>query len=91
MLAGHPGIAEIAIVGLPDDRTGERACAVIVACNASSESPPDVASLRTFLEDAGVARFKVPEQVVIWDDLPKNDAGKVLKHQIRVTLMKAGR
>jgi cyclohexanecarboxylate-CoA ligase len=34
------------------------------------------------------AKFKVPEQVVVWDALPKNDAGKVLKHQIRAALTK---
>ena len=87
VLAGHPGIAEIAIVGLPDDRTGERACAVVVASTAPG---PDLASLRSFLEQEGIARFKVPEQVVIWDVLPKNDAGKILKHQIKAALMKAG-
>ncbi|OBF80100.1 cyclohexanecarboxylate-CoA ligase [Mycobacterium sp. 852002-51163_SCH5372311] len=92
ILAGHPGIAEIAVVGLPDDRTGERACAVVVpAAPAAPGHDLDIAELRAFLEASGVARFKVPEQVVIWDDLPKNDAGKVLKHQIKVTLMKAGR
>jgi acyl-CoA synthetase (AMP-forming)/AMP-acid ligase II len=83
ILIGHPGIAQIAIVGLPDARTGERACAVIVAKHAQG---PDVASLRDFLEGQGVAKFKVPEQVVLWDALPKNDAGKVLKHQIRAVL-----
>ena len=36
----------------------------------------------------GVAKFKVPERVEIWDSLPKNDAGKVLKHQIRARLTK---
>jgi acyl-CoA synthetase (AMP-forming)/AMP-acid ligase II len=35
----------------------------------------------------GVATFKAPEEVVIWDALPKNDAGKVLKHQIRAVLV----
>lgn len=87
ILATHPGIAEIAIVGLPDERTGERACAVVVP---TAWPGPDVASLRGFLEDAGVARFKTPEQVVIWDVLPKNDAGKILKHQIKAALMEAG-
>ena len=87
ILTGHPGIAEIAIVGLPDDRTGERACAVVVP---TATPGPDVADLRRFLEASGVARFKVPEQVVIWDGLPKNDAGKILKHQIKAALMKAG-
>ncbi|MGH3676388.1 MAG: AMP-binding protein [Mycobacterium sp.] len=86
ILAGHPDITEIAIVGLPDARTGERACAVIVPTTSPG---PDVGSLRDFLEGHGVAKFKVPEQVVITDALPKNDAGKVLKHQIRATLMKA--
>ena len=84
ILAGHPGIAEVAVVGLPDDRTGERACAVIVPVERPG---PDVASLRAFLQDRGIARFKVPEQVAIWEELPKNDAGKVLKHQIRATLI----
>ena len=86
ILGGHPDIVEISIVGLPDARTGERACAVIVP---KASPGPDVDSLRAFLVDYGVAKFKVPEQVVIWDSLPKNDAGKVLKHQIRATLTKA--
>jgi acyl-CoA synthetase (AMP-forming)/AMP-acid ligase II len=83
ILLGHPDIREIAIVGLPDARTGERACAVIVPRNPPG---PEVESLRAFLDGQGVAKFKVPEQVVIWDALPKNDAGKVLKHQIRAAL-----
>jgi len=83
LLIGHPGIAEIAIVGLPDARTGERACAVIVP---KSTPGPDAAALRGFLEAQGVATFKAPEQVVVWEALPKNDAGKVLKHQIRAAL-----
>jgi cyclohexanecarboxylate-CoA ligase len=86
ILLGHPGVAEIAVVGLPDTRTGERACAVIVPFG---QPEPDVASLRSFLRDHGVATFKAPEQVVIWDQLPRNDAGKVLKHQIQAALTKA--
>jgi cyclohexanecarboxylate-CoA ligase len=85
ILIGHPGIAEIAIVGLPDARTGERACAVIVPTDRPG---PDVASLRSFLQAQGVATFKAPEQVVIWEELPRNDAGKVLKHQIQAALTK---
>jgi cyclohexanecarboxylate-CoA ligase len=87
ILIGHPGIAEITIVGLPDTRTGERACAVIVPTDRPG---PDVASLRSFLQAQGVATFKVPEQVVIWEELPRNNAGKVLKHQIQAALTKAG-
>jgi cyclohexanecarboxylate-CoA ligase len=81
LLAGHPDIAEVAVVGLPDDRTGERAVAVVVGSNTVN-----IAVLRQFLTECGVAKFKMPEQVEIWDALPKNDAGKVLKHQIRTEL-----
>ncbi len=83
ILVTHPRIAEIAVVGIPDARTGERACAVIVA----AESPaPDVAELKEYLVTHGVAKFKVPEQVLLVDELPKNDAGKVLKHVIKAEL-----
>lgn len=83
LLVGEAGIAEIAVVGVPDARTGERACAVIVP----AEPPgPGVADLAEVLQTRGVARFKIPEQVEIWDALPRNDAGKVLKHRIRAAL-----
>jgi cyclohexanecarboxylate-CoA ligase len=87
ILVGHPGIAEVAVVGLPDARTGERACAVIVPTDPPG---PDVENLLSFLQEQGLARFKAPEQVAIWTELPRNDAGKVLKHQIKAALMKAG-
>ena len=83
LLTCHPDIAEVAIVGLPDPRTGERACAVIVPRRPPG---PSVANLRHFLEAQGLAPFKTPEQVVIWKALPRNDAGKVLKNQIRTEL-----
>ena len=83
ILVAHPDIAEVALVGLPDARTGERVCAVIVP---KRQPGPDVTSLRTFLGAQGVATFKIPEQVVIREALPKNDAGKVLKAQIRATI-----
>lgn len=85
ILVGELGINEIAVVGLPDERTGERACAVVVTEDGAR---PDVSALAEVLTKAGVAKFKIPEQVEIWDALPKNDAGKVLKHQIRTQLSK---
>jgi acyl-CoA synthetase (AMP-forming)/AMP-acid ligase II len=84
LLIGHAGIAEIAVVGVPDERTGERACAVIVTTDQGAPGLDDLAAL---LIAEGLAKFKIPEQMVIWDTLPKNDAGKVLKHQIRATLI----
>ncbi|WP_422750064.1 AMP-binding protein [Mycobacterium sp. WMMD1722] len=87
LLVAHPAIAEIAVVGVPDPRTGERACAAVVA---TAPPGPDVTELREFLAGHGLAKFKAPERVVVWESLPKNDAGKVLKHEIRAALMEEG-
>jgi acyl-CoA synthetase (AMP-forming)/AMP-acid ligase II len=87
LLAAHPAVAEIAIVGVPDARTGERAVAVIVPREGAA---PDVPTLATFLAGFGVARFKYPEAVALWPALPRNDAGKVLKQQIRANLTDTG-
>ncbi len=86
ILIEHPGVTEIAIVGLPHERTGEQACAVIVE---GPEPAPTLKDMLTFLDAKGVARFKIPERVEIWPSLPKNDAGKVLKHKIRADLIAA--
>ena len=84
LLVQHPDIADVTIVGLPDPRTGERACAVIVPRNGAT---PDVAALKTFLDCHRLARFKIPEQVEYRDALPRNAAGKVLKHVVRDALL----
>jgi acyl-CoA synthetase (AMP-forming)/AMP-acid ligase II len=84
-LIEHPNIAEVAIVGVPDEERGERACAAIVAKHAPG---PDVPELRAFLTQLGVASFKIPEQVFVTGGLPKNDAGKVLKHELRALLLR---
>jgi cyclohexanecarboxylate-CoA ligase len=83
ILVTHPRIAEIAVVGLPDVTTGERACAVIVPRDGEA---PNVVELGVFLREAGLASFKIPEQVAVLDALPRNDAGKVLKHVLRADL-----
>jgi acyl-CoA synthetase (AMP-forming)/AMP-acid ligase II len=84
VLREHPEIVEVAIIGLPDPATGERACAVVVARHSAR---PGLESITGFLKAQGIAAFKRPEKVVLWDALPKNATGKVLKHQIRATLL----
>jgi acyl-CoA synthetase (AMP-forming)/AMP-acid ligase II len=83
LLFTHPKIADAAVVGLPDPKTGERACAVVVPTNA--EELPTLPELFDYLTDAGLAKQKVPEQLEIVDVLPRNPAGKVLKHELRAT------
>jgi len=72
----------VAVVGLPDERWGERPVAVVVlADNAALELSDLAAHCRTRL-----AGFKVPKQLVIRDALPRNPSGKVLKRVLRSEL-----
>ena len=77
----HPKIAEAAVVGLPDDRSGERACAVVVPVDPAV--PPTLEELSDYLIGAGLMIHKVPEQLEIVAELPRNPSGKVLKHELR--------
>ena len=86
ILIGHPAVAEIAIVGLPDPRTGERSYAIVVDAPGAAVELDDLCA---FLQRQGVARFKFPESLVHVPVLPRNDAGKVVKHLIREHLLAA--
>jgi acyl-CoA synthetase (AMP-forming)/AMP-acid ligase II len=67
VLAGHPAIADIAIAPRPDDVMGEVGVAVVVA--REGHAPPALDELRSFAEDR-LARYKMPESVMIVDALP---------------------
>ena len=77
----HPAIADVAVIGLPDARTGERACAVV----AVKESAPALTfqAMQEFLIDQGLRRPSVPEQLELIDSVPRNPSGKVMKHKLR--------
>jgi fatty-acyl-CoA synthase len=77
VLAGHPAIVEVAIIGRPDERWGE----VPVAVAAVAE-PLRLEDLAGFLDER-LARYKHPKVLEIIDALPRNPAGKVLKTELR--------
>ncbi len=84
ILIAHPSVAEIAIVGLPHERTGEIACAFVVPVPGERLALPDLIEL---LAERGTARFKYPERLELCEELPRNAAGKVLKHRLRDALV----
>lgn len=75
-----PGILEAAIVGMPDPRLGERACA-FVAVHPGAKV--DLESMRAFLQEQQISRSFWPERLEILDQLPRNPTGKVLKFVLR--------
>ena len=81
LLFTHPGIGDVAVIGLQDEASGERACAIVVPADA--EAPPTLKDLFDFCSDAGLMTQKIPEQLEIVDVLPRNATGKVLKHELR--------
>ena len=80
-LLRHPGIVDAAVVGLPDARTGERVCAVLVVNQGTLGSQEVAAHCAGY----GLARFKWPEQVEVVDALPRNSMGKIMKGKLRET------
>lgn len=81
LLAAHPGLSSSAVVGIPDERLGERVGCFVVPTAGAAE--PTVEELRTYLTDHGVAIQKTPERVIPVDSLPMTATGKVQKHVLR--------
>ncbi|HYI15971.1 MAG TPA: long-chain-fatty-acid--CoA ligase [Thermomicrobiales bacterium] len=79
VLMGHPGIQEVAVVGLPHERWGESPCAFVVCRPGVSVSGDE---LRDFARDQ-MAHFKVPTRYEFVDELPKTATGKIQKYVLR--------
>ena len=79
VLARMDGVADVAVVGTPDERMGEVGTAYVVAKDGQSAAPDDVIA---FAKER-LANFKVPRYVEVVDALPRNLSGKVLKNELR--------
>jgi acyl-CoA synthetase (AMP-forming)/AMP-acid ligase II len=80
-LVEHPGVAEVAVIGVPHERWVETPLAVVVAASGAEVTEDELIALCR----ERLAGYKKPSAVVFVDELPRNAAGKVLKRQLRDT------
>jgi long-chain acyl-CoA synthetase len=78
VLASHPGVLEAAVIGVPDEHSGEAVAAYIV----KKEPSLTEADIRAFCKD-NLTGYKIPRRVVFRDSLPKTPVGKVLRRELR--------
>jgi 2-furoate---CoA ligase len=79
VVASHPRVREVAVIGAPDDRWGQRVVAVVVADRDVAAEELDAFCLAS----ASLARFKRPREYRFVDELPKSPSGKILRRLLR--------
>jgi cyclohexanecarboxylate-CoA ligase len=82
LLYAHPAVADVAVIGLPDPTTGERACAVVAVKEGAAFGFDDMVA---YLKEQGLRVQSIPEQLELVVSVPRNPAGKILKHALKET------
>jgi len=84
-LMQHPSVQDCAVVGLPDEKWGERVTAVVQLRGDNGVDPDELVA---FVKER-IGSVKAPKQIELWPDLPRSKVGKVLKADIRASLLDA--
>ena len=84
VLYGMPALAEVAVVGLPDDVLGERVCAVVTV--KPDHDAPDLDGVVGYCRSSGLMMQKTPQQLVVQDDFPRTALGKINKVALKEDL-----
>ena len=80
ILSRHPAVAEVSVIGVPDPVYGERTCACVVPLGVREVT---LEAIVDFLQSQQVAKFKLPERLELFDELPKSAGGKITKVELR--------
>ncbi|WP_159930936.1 MULTISPECIES: (2,3-dihydroxybenzoyl)adenylate synthase [Nocardia] len=84
LLVRHPDIVAAAVVAMPDERLGEKACAFLVSASGDELT---MATVQEHMDALGVAKFKWPERLVWVSELPRTNVGKVNKKVLRADIV----
>jgi len=87
LVAEHPGVAEVAVVGYPDEKLGEKVCLVVAPRRGQSVTLQEIID---HLRRREIAVYKLPEKLVVLERLPRNPLGKVLKQALREQVVREG-
>ena len=91
LISQHPDVAEVAVVGVPDEKWGERPLAMVVLHNGDGSGPDEIkAFLEKFVDDGSINKWAIPGKVVISQSIPKTSVGKLDKKLIRANLSAQG-
>ena len=82
VLLAHPAVQDCAVIGLPDEKWGERVAAVVQLRRGQTVTEAEV---RSFVKER-LGSVKAPKQVEVWPDLPRSKVGKVLKVEVKARL-----
>lgn len=82
-LMEHPAVQDCAVIGLPDDKWGERVTAVVQIRPGHHVTESEV---RAFVKSR-IGSVKAPKQVDVWPDLPRSKVGKILKNEVKAQLL----
>ena len=85
VLYGHPKVADVAVLGIPDEDRGEMVVAFIVPKDPAD--PPAIPDVREHCKSVGLMMQKIPERIEIIDTMPRNPSGKVPKHELRARIV----
>lgn len=89
LVASYPGVKEVAVIGIPDPRLGERVCAV-VAMRDGHDTPTLDEIIRFLRNELAVSNLKLPEKLIVVDALPRNANTKVDKPSLRKMIRESG-
>lgn len=81
VVINHPKVKNVAVIGMPDERLGERPCAFVELEPGVEDF--DREELSGFLESEGIAVFKHPERIELVDEIPRTEVGKIAKVSLR--------